>query len=212
MSQGKKQTVLLIEAEPSLRRLIALGLQRDDIHVIDVSSPAHIPTLETLDLLIVDIDAGIRSDWSLLTELQKQPLFATIPTVALAWEQPAPQPSTTIATLPTSTMCVTKPFDARILYDTIGQLLAESAAEETSLVAQAEEILLAAYDTHTSYSLMPAITAMGLLIAFIGLMLHIAFTVIGILIVIVTLICWSLSKTKPVEAYFFSPALPAHVQ
>ena len=38
MSNGTRPTVLLIEADTSLRRLIALGLEYRGMHVIEVSS------------------------------------------------------------------------------------------------------------------------------------------------------------------------------
>src|SRR5260221_8263107 len=65
MSYQAKTTVLLIEPDASLRRLIALGLQYRGMHVIEASSLDHTPSLEaqTLDLLILDMDERVSSDY-----------------------------------------------------------------------------------------------------------------------------------------------------
>src|SRR5579864_9296844 len=109
MSQGQSlptSTVLLIEADPSLRRLIMLGLCHSGTRVIAASSLQELPALDaqTLDLLIVDIDQGVKSDWSLLSTLREQAQLATLPIVALSWENPTEDktshPTTLFSSLP----------------------------------------------------------------------------------------------------------------
>ncbi len=195
MSQGKKPTVLLIEADASLRRLITLGLQHRNMDVVETSSPAHTLSVEAADLLIIDVDSGIYSDWSLLASVQNSPTLATVPTIVLAWEQ-LPVLHTLAVVTQTHMKCLTKPFDARIMQESINELLAVRAAQEAASLAQAEAVLLATYKTQTPPSIWPIITAIGLLIAFIGMLLQVAVTVLGILIVIVALLWWTLG-TKP---------------
>ncbi len=195
MSQGKKPIVLLIEADTSLRRLIALGLQHRDMDVIEASSLASALSIETPDLLIVDIDSGIHSDWSLLTNVQSASTLATVPTIVLAWEQTPMIHSSSVATQ-TQIACLTKPFDARVMQESVNRLLAVRAAKEAALLAQAEAVLLATYKTQTPPSIWPIITAIGLLIAFMGMLLQVAVTILGILIVIIALLWWTLG-TKP---------------
>ncbi len=197
MSQGKKPTVLLIEADTSLRRLIALGLQHHNIHVVEASSLAHsVSSTETPDILIVDVDSGVHSDWSLLSSVQNTASLSTIPTIILAWE-PLPMLHTSSATTKQSQVaCLTKPFDARVMQESIDHLLAVREAREAALLAQAEEVLLATYKTQTPPSIWPIITAIGLLIAFIGMLLQVAITILGVLIVIVALLWWTMG-TKP---------------
>ena len=93
MSQGPlpTSTILLIEADPSLRRLIMLGLSHSGMYVIEASSVHELPALDAqaLDLLIVDVDQGVKSDWSLLSMLREQAHIATLPVVVLSWEKPA---------------------------------------------------------------------------------------------------------------------------
>jgi hypothetical protein len=57
-------------------------------------------------------------------------------------------------------------------------------------------MLLATYSAHAAPSVWPIVTAIGVLVAVIGVMLQIAITVVGILIVIVALLLWTLG-TKP---------------
>jgi DNA-binding response OmpR family regulator len=202
MSQGKKPTILLIEADASLRRLIALGLQHRGVHVIEVSSAEHVSSLgiQSLDLLILDIDGGLHSDWSLVEAAQSHPYFTDVPAIVLSWDCLVPSNSAmltrTSATTLTQVTCLTKPFDARTLYATIEQILAARAAREAAAVAKAEEMLLATYSAQASPSIWPIITAAGVLLTFIGMMLQIAVTIVGLLIVIIALLLWTLG-TKP---------------
>ena len=132
-------TVLLIEADPSLRRLMTLGLQHGGMHVIEACSlEALAPvTAQSFDLLVLDVDHGMTSDWSLLEKIQSNPHLASLPIVVLAWDHPlldgTPStamlsPSTSEASMVVSTcsqvVLLDKPFDARALYRTIQQLLA----------------------------------------------------------------------------------------
>ena len=43
-------TILLIEADPSLRRLMTLGLQHNGLHVIDACSQILLPLLPSLSI------------------------------------------------------------------------------------------------------------------------------------------------------------------
>ena len=197
MSQGKKPTVLLIEADTFLRRLIALGLQHQNMYVIEADSLASARSIETADLLIIDIDSGIHRDWSLLHSIQTTPTFATLPTIVLAWEQLPMQQTSSVATQ-MQIVHLTKPFDARVMQETIPRLLDIRASQEAAVLAQAEAVHLATNKTHTPTSISPIITAIGLLIAFVGMLLQITVTILGILIIVVALLWWTLG-TKPIH-------------
>ncbi len=198
MLQGKKPTVLLIEADIFLRRLIALGLQHQNMRVVEADSFAAALSTENADLLIVDIDSGIHSDWSLLNSIQSVPTLATIPTIVLAWEQLPVIRTSSVATQ-AQVAYLTKPFDARVMQETIQQLLATHAEQEAAALAQAEALLLATYKTQTPPSIWPIITAIGLLIAFVGMLLQVAVTILGVLIIVVALLWWTLG-TKPTHS------------
>jgi len=198
MSHATKPTVLLIEADISLRRLIALGLQYRGMHVIAASFPSNLPELEadSPDLLVLDVDGRVNSDPSLLTTLLAYPYLSTLPMVLLAWECPVPigVVSEQQNTLPTQVTCLTKPFDARTLHATIEQLLLARALQEAP---KAQELPLAAQATSPAPSIWPLLTAAGLLLAFIGLMGPLAFTGFGLLIIVVSLLWWTLgTNTK----------------
>src|SRR5712691_4448364 len=81
MLAATKQTVLLIEADTSLRRLIALGLQYRGMHVIEANSPTNLPAvIEAYQprLVVLDIDGEAGSDHSLLMLAQAHPYLSTL--------------------------------------------------------------------------------------------------------------------------------------
>ena len=192
MSQGLNltaSTVLLIEADPSLRRIISLGLQHQGMHVVEATSLKTIPTadLMTLDLLIFDIDAGVKSNWSWLESVQRDNNLAALPTVVLSWEG-----TRTGESSEAQQTCLAKPFDARALQQTVEQLLTNRARQQAALEESAEQQLLASMPRQTTASIWPVLTAVGLLLAVIGLMLHVALTVAGLLLVLTALLLWTL--------------------
>lgn len=202
MSQGKPSTVLLVEADSSLRRLVALGLQHRGMHVIEASSPAHVLSFDArqVDLLVLDLDGNAGRDRTFLASahaILSHPSLSAVPTILLAWEYPPLLAQD--GAVATKLQYLTKPFDARILHETIDQLLLAREADAAAYEARAEELLLATYSRQTAPSLWPIITAAGLLLAFIGMMLQIVITVVGLLIVAVALLLWTLGSRSPVE-------------
>ena len=55
------RSVLVLETDPSLRRLIALGLQHHGLHVVEANFLATIPptAVSAVDLLVLDVDGGV---------------------------------------------------------------------------------------------------------------------------------------------------------
>ncbi len=217
-------TVLLIEADPSLRRLIMLGLLHSGIRVVEASSVQRLSALDTqtLDLLIVDVDQGVKSDWLLLSALREHAHLVTLPMVALSWEKPAednvsldghyaPTPGLfsrrgSASCLPAENLtCLSKPFDARALHSTIAKLLAERAAQKAAQIAIVEAQVLASYERHAAPSIWPVVTAAGLLLVVIGLLLHFLVALVGVVLILTSLLLWTLG-TKPA-----SPVLPPAV-
>ena len=206
MSHGTKPTVLLIENDVSLRRLISLGLQHRGLHVIEASSPLTIPPFDTmqLDLLIIDVDQGATSEWAFLDTVQTHTHLSTLPVVVLAWEPPAPvyhasgQVSTATLSDP-QIVHLAKPFDARALHDAIDRLLQAHELQEQARTARAEEVLLAAYTAHAAPSIWPFVTAIGILLMVIGMMLQVAILVMGVLVVVVALLLWTLGTRPALE-------------
>jgi len=201
MPHGPEPTVLLVESDTSLRRLIALGLQYRGIHIVEASSPASLPTVEVRepDLLILDIDENTGSNWSLLDVVQSHPYLSTLPVVVLAWECPVAVGAATEAQsqLQTYTTCLSKPFDARALYTTIESLLAAaSSAQDTT---QSQEIALLSQGKVSSPSIWPLLTAAGLLLTFIGLMGLLAISAVGLCVVLVSLLWWTLGTSVKKE-------------
>jgi DNA-binding response OmpR family regulator len=189
MSQATRFTVLLIEPDTSLRRLIVLGLQHRGLEVIAVSS-LHVLAEQSIthpDLLILDIDNGWRDDTSLLEKVQAHPHLSTLPMVVLVWDQMPPSSPTELPLLE----YLAKPFDARQLHATLENLLETIAAIDLP----AHQITAPATATSVSTaSLSPLVTAAGLLLTVIGLMLQIVIAGLGLLIVLIALLWWTLGK------------------
>ncbi len=200
MADGTKPTVLLIEADRSLRRLIALGLQHRGMQIIEADSPTqlNIPEGQSPALLVVDIDSGANSDWSLLNALDALPELSTLPIVVLTWEVlvPAGMPEDFVEERVTF---LSKPFDARTLYATVEQLLVMYTAHKTGQTHEVHEANTTGRTASTSPSIWPLLTAAGLLLAFIGLMGQLSLIIIGLCIVLVSLLWWTLG-TKPERA------------
>ncbi len=200
MLNGTRHTVLLIEADRSLRRLIALGLQYRGMHVIEASTPMKLPDLEAQrpSLVVLDIDGEARSDHSLLAKTQAHLYLSSLPIVVLAWDSLVPA-GVQQDTPQTQVTCLTKPFDARALYATIEQVL--DANQAISSISKEEAVLTAGAlnraPTTPTPSIWPLITAAGLLLLFTGLMAQITISALGLLIVIIALLWWTLgTKAK----------------
>jgi CheY-like chemotaxis protein len=146
------------------------------------------------DVVVLDIDSGAGSDHALLSTIQSQPCLSTIPMVVLAWDCLVPIGSHQ-NTQQTQVTCLTKPFDARTLHATVEQIPGTST--EPSLTSK-QEVLLAAHSVTPAPSIWPLITAVGLLLSFIGLMTQITISALGLLIIIVALLWWTIgTKTEP---------------
>ena len=198
MQQATRHSVLLVEANPSLRRMIALGLQHRGLHVIEADSPASIsvPLSGLPDVMILDIDGEAGNGQTLLEQAEAHPALSSLPVVALAWEDHSPAETCGIdAQKASSHIYLTKPFDARTLHAAIEQLLFDSAETKA---ARKQESYLATRPT-TTPSIWPLVTAIGLLLAMIGLMLQITVTAVGLLVVMTALLCWSLGTKREPE-------------
>lgn len=201
MLSTTQYTVLLIEPDKSLRRLIALSLYRRGIQVVEASSLASLAELPVVhpDLLVLDLDSGNR-DYSWQTILT-HPYLAGLPTVVLAWEPPT---SLSTATLPLRES-VTKPFDARILQATIENVLITS----TSIARVPARQIMATAASVPSASLSPLITAAGLLLTVVGLMmLQMLIAGAGLLVVLVALLWWTLGKRPEHKVLRSEPGQP----
>ena len=196
MLQGRKQTVLLIESDTSLRRLITLGLEYRDMHVIEAGSPTGIPVLneQLPDVIVLDIDGEVGSSHTLLSIFQSHPHFSTIPFIVLTWDclitgdnyQRSSQISIT---------CLAKPFDARTLHATIEQIQ-RTGNESNSVTGQEQQLANRTVTPITS--IWPLITAAGLLLSLIGLMTQITISALGLLVLLTALLLWTLgTKTEP---------------
>jgi DNA-binding response OmpR family regulator len=197
MLQGRKHTVLLIEADTSLRRLITLGLQNREMHVIEASSPERIPDFHSQlpDVVVIDIDGEAGSNHALLSTLRSHPRFSAVPLIVLTWDclltgVKYPNPSQA------SVICLAKPFDARTLHSTIE--LIQEAWKANNSAAELEQSL-ASRSVTSAPSIWPLITAASLLLSLIGLMTQITISALGLLVLFIALLVWTLGAGKEPE-------------
>ena len=191
MPSDTRSTVLLIEPDTSLRRLIALGLKHRDMQVIEVSSLAALAEqpIADPDLLVLDIDNGYRDDASLLEAVQAHAYLSTLPMVVLAWERV--QFAERASALPLREY-LAKPFDARMLHATIENLLVTSASIE--FAAGRGIVPTSTASIISPAGLSPLLTAAGLLLTVVGLMLQLVVAGVGVLVILVGLLWWTLGK------------------
>ena len=202
MQRATRHTVLLVEANPSLRRMITLGLQHRDLHTIEANAPANFPVSPSIvpDLIVLDIDGEAEIGRTLLAQAEAHPALSTLPIVALTWENPLP-PDMREGEMRRSAparVYLTKPFDVRALHTAIEQLLFDV---EESRAARKQENYLATRRATTAPSIWPLVTAIGLLLAMIGLMLQLTVTAIGLLIVMIALLGWTLGPKPESEPF-----------
>jgi CheY-like chemotaxis protein len=194
MSQGQDAaTILLYEPDPSFRRLISLGLRHHDLRVVETTSSTALPSerSEAPELLIVDVDRGPTCDWSLLSSLRMHPLFANLPMIVLAWENPRAKIPAMLLNKEQQVFCVTKPFDARTLHTEVDRQLMWRRQQKAQLEARKEAVLLATYNKeHVPASIWPVITAAGLFIAFFGILFQLILMIIGVCIALFSLLLW----------------------
>lgn len=203
MSQGQKPstaTVLVLEADPTMRRLISLGLRHRGLEVIEATSLATISStdIQSLDLLILDVDDGVSCDWTLLQAVQEQPELSTLPAVVLSWDPPIEEKRNTLTTI-SHCVCVNKPFDARALHEGVDHLLLARTVEQGEQLARAEAALLATYHKDSSPSIWPVITAAGVFLTVIGLLFQFVLTMIGLAIIVIGLLLWTIGWHSRIE-------------
>ncbi len=196
MLQEKTQTILLVEAERSLRRLITLGLQSRGMRVIEASSLERITAQQPHrpDVVVLDIDGEAGSNYSLLSTLDSYPSFSTIPLIILSWDCPVPGSDQRYHPQ-ASVTCLAKPFDARTLHATIEQIHDTGNGIEP---VPGQELLLAKRSVTSAPSIWPLVTAAGLVLSLIGLMTQIGLSALGLLVILVALLVWTLgAKPEP---------------
>jgi DNA-binding response OmpR family regulator len=200
MQRATRHSVLLVEDNPSLRRMIALGLQHRGLHTIEADAPASFPVSPSVvpDLIVLDIDGETANGQTLLAQAEAHPVLSTLPVVVLTWENYFPQEMHEGALYggAPERVYLTKPFDARALHNAIEQLLLDV---EESRATRKQEKYFAARRAATAPSIWPLVTAIGFLLAMIGLMLQIAVTAVGLLIVMTALLCWTLGPKREPE-------------
>jgi DNA-binding response OmpR family regulator len=209
MQAAHTNTVLLVEGDTALRRVIAMGLRHQGMSVLEAASPQQ--ALALLDqrpsLLVVDVDSGLASDRMLLPGLRAFDGLAQTPAVVLTWDcSPDLQEQ---VNSDGAAICLAKPFDARRLFAQ-AELLLEAASQRRQVESAAEAFYEPAYSCSaevaeatraSSPSIWPIVLALGLMIAISGLLIHPAIVALGVGIVVWSMLLWGFEPgVKPGQA------------
>jgi DNA-binding response OmpR family regulator len=188
MSTEQKRSVLLVEADAALRRVITLGLRQQGVEVLEAASTKQAQTLleHSPSLLIVDVDGGVSSDWSLLERVRAGDQPASPPIVILTWDC-SPEGNAQLAQ-GDQAVCLVKPFDARRLLGEVETLL----AAQPQVAAQAAARLLEAPEETPApmQSIWPLVLAAGLALAVSGLLVNAVMVALGIVVAFGALLLW----------------------
>lgn len=187
------QTILLVEANVSLRRMIALSLRYRGLRVIEAGTARDLPDLHALPaLVLLDIDSETGSESGALADIERHPLLSALPVVVLSWDAalPAASDRQDDVTPARHLAYMAKPFDARALHTIIESLLLPgNAARDPRLAGN----LPAGRSASTAApSFCPILAAAGLMLALIGLIMQLVVTACGVLIIVVALLWWTL--------------------
>lgn len=203
MNTADMNTVLLVEGDAALRRVIAMGLRHQGLSVLEAASPQQARALldQRPSLLVVDVDSGPASDRKLLPNLRAYDGLAETPAVVLAWEF-APDLRAAVNS-DGAAVCLAKPFDARRLFAE-AELLLEAASQRRVVESQAAASVgsLAFEETRpASPSFWPIVLALGVMLAVSGLLIHPAIVALGVGVVIWSMLLWGFEpRVKPGQA------------
>lgn len=217
--EQRDQTILVIEPDTALRRIMALGLLQRGFQVIEVRSlgAAWEVVTSTPAAVVLDISLGPNSEWMLLRTLRSHRLLGASPLVLLAWDCPTDASLAGASTAPC--VCLSKPFDARLLFEAVETVLVAPAgvlvhvAEQQGGVAQARSLaaptmsaedyaaegMPGGADDHTAptASIWPLVTAAGATLAVAGFLIHPAVVILGSAIIFAALLLWLGETIEP---------------
>ncbi len=196
--------VLLIEPDAALRRVMAVGLRRRGLRIVEARSlgEAWERVATPPAAIVLDVGLGPNSEWMLLRTLRAHRVLSQAPLAVLAWECP------TAAALgedcPPPHVCLTKPFDARALYIAVEDLLlapspvpaivGSSVTLSNNIPAERAAPVPAASPSArppSAPSVWPLVTAGGATLALAGFLIHIALVVVGITVILAAVLLWS---------------------
>jgi len=184
-------TVLLVEGDAALRRVIAMGLRHQGLSVLEAASPQQAHTLldQRPSLLVVDVDSGLASDRKLLPDLRAYDGLAETPAVVLAWDC-SPDLKEQVDS-DGAAVCLAKPFDARRLFAEAESLL--KAAIQRRQVESAAGVGVVSFEEArtSSPSVWPIVLALGVMLAVSGLLIHPAIVALGVAVVVGAMLLWS---------------------
>lgn len=215
MSDAQSRQVLVIEPDAALRHVIALGLRRRGLDVMEARSLGELweRVAAPPAALVLDVGLDTTNEWVLLRTLQGHRTLREAPLVLLAWDCPA-EMATTTNPLSASAhggedaparICVAKPFDARALYAAVerlvaapalvGAVAASAAGRQAGVEEQTQERqVVSGADPHVprpaaSISTWPLAAAGAATLAAVGFLIQPGFALVGV-VALVAAVLW----------------------
>jgi DNA-binding response OmpR family regulator len=229
MEAADTNTVLLVEGDAALRRVIAMGLRHQGMSVLEASSAQQARALldQRPALLVVDVDSSPAGDRKLLPDLRAYDGLAETPAVVLAWDC-SPDLKDQVSS-DGAAVCLAKPFDARRLFAeaellleaalrrraesavaaSVGSLAPAEAPNRAAVAEMAAEVIYAAsrlpeasdITPTAAPSIWPFVLALGLMVAVSGLLIHPVLVALGVAIVLGSMLLWGFEpNARPGEA------------
>jgi CheY-like chemotaxis protein len=207
-----------VEADAALRRIIALGLRRRGLEVIEARTLGEVWERVTAPpaAVVLDIGLGAASEWMVLRALGGHAALRQAPLVLLAWDCPAALGPAEGGHTGPARICLTKPFDARALYAAVERLVAAPALVGEVAVASggipAHTALVSATPLGDATgrseplplgrqlaapSAWPLVAAGAATLAVAGFLIRPAFAVIGLVLLVAALLWWSTASVDP---------------
>jgi CheY-like chemotaxis protein len=196
MSTEQKRSVLLVEADAALRRVITLGLRQQGIDVLEAASTKQAQMLleHNPSLLIVDVDGSVSSDWSLLERADANRSTTLPPVLILSWDcspmQGQASGRSTQMIQVDQAVCLVKPFDARRLLGEVETLLAAQPQVAAAQTAAARLLEAPEEMPAPMQSIWPLVLAAGLALAVSGLLVNPVIVALGMVVAFAALLLW----------------------
>lgn len=211
MRDAQSQHVLVVEPDTALRRVMALGLRRRGLNVIEARSLGDVWERLTTPpaALVLDVGPGAASEGTLLRTLGGHRALRHAPLLLLAWDCPAetaptggPHPASALdmAHAP-ARVCLSKPFDARAFYVAVEHLLAEPTSAPISDAvragAPATPTVTPERSSLAGASIWPLVAAGAATLAAAGLLIQPVFALVGVALLVAAVLWGCTASAEP---------------
>lgn len=191
-----ERQIVVVEPDDDLGHIVALSLAHHGhpVRVFRALADAWEALRDVPAVVILDLGPAALDDWIALAAVERHPLLGAAPMVLLAWECPIADDGAREHGAP---LCLSKPFDARALDQAVAAALAPA---EGAVVAIPEARVESADERAPAPSVWPVVTAGAGFAAMVGFMIHPIYIVVGLILLIVAVLWWTLEPVEPAES------------